>query len=117
MTTDLSNSVANTSNLYAENGTVYIVSTWLNGQTFAETEIETLHDCIALIMSTAKVLKKIHDAGFLYLDLKPENILTIKGSLDLVQLFDFDSMVSMEDLKNAVRNNSPTALRTSYTRG
>ena len=117
MTTDLTNSVANTSNLYEENGTVYIISTWLNGQTFADAEPETLHDCIALELSTAKVLKNIHDAGYLYLDLKPENILTIKGSLDLVQLFDFDSMVSMEDLKNAVHNNSPTALRTSYTRG
>ena len=117
MTTDLTNSVANTSNLYEENGTVYIISTWLNGQTFADAEPETLHDCIALELSTAKVLKNIHDAGYLYLDLKPENILTIKGSLDLVQLFDFDSMISMEDLEIAALNNTPAALRTSYTRG
>ena len=113
----LTNTVANTSNLYEENGTVYIVSTWLNGQTFADVQFETLHDCIALVLSTARVLKNIHDAGYLYLDLKPENILTIRGSLDLVQLFDFDSMVSMADLKNAVRANDPAALRDSYTRG
>ena len=93
------------------------MSTWLNGQTFADAKIETLHDCIALVLSTAKVLKNIHDAGYLYLDLKPENILTIKGSLDLVQLFDFDSMIAMADLEAAVRSNAPTALRTSYTRG
>lgn len=117
MTADLTNTVVNTSNLYEENGTIYIVSTWLNGQTFADAEIKTLHDCIALILSTARVLKNIHDAGYLYLDLKPENILTIKGSLDLVQLFDFDSMISMADLENAVRGNDPTSLRTSYTRG
>ena len=113
----LTNTVVNTSNLYKENGTVYIVSTWLNGQTFTDVQFETLHDCIALVLSTARVLKNIHDAGFLYLDLKPENILTIKGSLDLVQLFDFDSMVSITDLENAVRENDPAALRDSYTRG
>ena len=116
-TEKLSNTVANTSNLYEENGTIYIVSTWLNGQTFSDAEIKTLHDCIALVLSTAKVLKNIHDAGYLYLDLKPENILTIKGSLDLVQLFDFDSMIAMEDLEAAICSNDPTALRTSYTRG
>ena len=117
MTAALTNTVANTSNLYEENGTVYIVSTWMNGQTFADVQTETLHDCIALVLSTARALKSIHEAGFLYLDLKPENILTIKGSLDLVQLFDFDSMISMADLEHAVRENDPTLLRTSYTRG
>lgn len=69
-TDELANAVANTSNLYTENGTIYIVSTWLNGQTFADTNKETLHDCIALVLSTAKVLKNIHDAGYLYLDRK-----------------------------------------------
>lgn len=116
-TEELTNTVVNTSNLYEENGTIYIVSTWLNGQTFADTQIKTLHDCIALVLSIAKVLKNIHDAGYLYLDLKPENILTIKGSLDLVQLFDFDSMIAMTDLEEAARINDPTALRTSYTKG
>lgn len=70
-TEELSNTVANASNLYEENGTIYIVSTWLNGQTFADAEIKTLHDCIALVLSTARVLKNIHDASYLYLDLKP----------------------------------------------
>ncbi|MBQ9008347.1 MAG: AAA family ATPase [Clostridia bacterium] len=116
-TEELSNTVANTSNLYEQNGTIYIVSTWLNGQTFADAEISTLHDCIALVLSTAKVLKNIHEAGFLYLDLKPENILTIRGSLDLVQLFDFDSMISMGDLEAAIRSNDPVVLMTYYTRG
>ena len=49
-TEELSNTVANTSNLYEENGTIYIVSTWLNGQTFADAKIDTLHDCIALLL-------------------------------------------------------------------
>ncbi len=117
MTDELSNNVSNTSNLYEKNGTIYIVSTWINGQNFADTKAETLHDCIALMLSTARVLRNIHDAGYLYLDLKPENILTIRGSLDLIQLFDFDSMISVEELEAAIRGNDPAALRTSYSRG
>ena len=113
----LTNTVANTSDIYEANGTVYIVSVYMNGKTFMDFQGETLHDCAALIRSTARVLKRIHDAGYYYLDLKPDNILTLEGSLDLVQLFDFDSMISMEDLQNAIQTHNPSKLRTSYTRG
>ena len=43
--------------------------------------------------------------------MKPENILTLDGSTDLVQLFDFDSVVSLSDL------SENRAVRTSYTKG
>ncbi len=113
----LTNTVANTSDIYEANGTVYIVSVYMNGKTFMDFQGETLHDCVALVRSAARVLKRIHDAGYLYLDLKPDNILTLEGSLDLVQLFDFDSMISMEDLQNAIQANDPGRLRASCTRG
>lgn len=117
MISELTNTVANTSDIYDTNGTIYIVSVYMNGKTFMNFQGETLHDCVALIRSAARVLKRIHDADYLYLDLKPDNILTLEGSLDLVQLFDFDSMISMEDLQNAIRTNDPSRLLTSYTRG
>ena len=117
MTDTLTNAVSNTSNLYEQNGTVYIVITWLNGQTLADAQPGTLHDCVALALATCRVLKNIHDAGYLYLDLKPENILTIRGCLELVQLFDFDSMIAMADLEKAIQSNDYAALRTSYTKG
>ena len=117
MISELTNTVANTSEIYEANGTIYLVSVYMNGKTFGDFQGETLHDCVALIRSTARVLKRIHDAGYLYLDLKPDNILTLEGSLDLVQLFDFDSMISLEDLQNAVQTGDPGRLRTSYTRG
>ncbi len=113
----LTNTVANTSNLYEAHGTIYIVSVYLNGRTFAEDQGTTLHDCVQLILSTAKALQHIHEAGYLYLDLKPDNILTLAGSRDLVQLFDFDSVVSQEELQAAVQSHDPTALRTSYSKG
>jgi serine/threonine protein kinase len=116
VTEELMNSVVNSTNLYEAYGTVYIVSSWMNGQTFKDARIERLHDCAAILLSSAKVLKNIHDAGFLYLDLKPENILTIRGSLDLVQLFDFDTMISIAELEKAAKG-SDVLWKRSYSRG
>ncbi len=114
---DLTNAVSNASDIYHANGTVYIVSVYLNGRTFADYQGQTLHDCVSLILAASGVLRHIHEAGYLYLDLKPDNILTIHGSLDLVQLFDFDSMISLEELHQAVTKGVPGAFRDSYTKG
>ena len=113
----LTNAVSGTSNIYEANGTVYVVSVYMNGKTFTDFQGDTLHDCVALIRSAARVLKRIHDAEYLYLDLKPDNILTLEGSLDLVQLFDFDSMISMEELAAAIQGNASGNLPSSYTKG
>ena len=86
----LTNAMTNTADLYEAFGTIWIVSTWLNGSTMAEMHPKSLKDCISLVLATAKVLQRIHEAGYLYLDLKPENIMTIRGVTELVQLFDFD---------------------------
>ncbi len=107
----LSNHVSNTSDIYEHGGTVYIVSTWSNSETLEEHHSANLRECILLLASTGRVVQRIHEAGYLYLDLKQENILTIEGSTDLVQLFDFDSMVSVADLADR------KAVRTSYTKG
>ena len=114
---NLTNAVANTSDIYNANGTVYIVSVYMNGCTFMEHQGETLHDCVSLILATAKVLQRIHAAGCLYLDLKPDNILTIQGSLDLVQLFDFDSMVSLEEINKAIQEGNRGEFHSSFTKG
>ena len=113
----LTNTVTNTSDIHESNGTIYIVSVYVNGKTLTDFQGDSLHECVSLILSTGKVLQRIHEAGYLYLDLKPDNILTIDGSLDLVQLFDFDSMVSMQELKDAIQANDASGLRTSYTKG
>ena len=113
----LTNAVSNTSDIYEANGTVYVVSVYMNGKTFADFQGKTLHDCVSLLLGAAKALGRIHDAGYLYLDLKPDNILTLEGSLDLVQLFDFDSMVSARELADAISKNDASALRASYTKG
>ena len=113
----LTNSVNFTSDIYPGNGTIYIVSSFANSEMLLEHRCASLKECVSLLVSTGKVLQQIHEAGYLYLDLKPENILTLHGSTDHVQLFDFDSMVSSEALREAIRNHDIGAIRTSYTRG
>lgn len=113
----LTNQVANTSDIYEYNGTVYIVSSYTNSETLATHHCNSLRECLALMVSAGKAVQRIHEAGFLYLDLKPENILTISGSSDLVQLFDFDSMIAMEDLQAAIDGQDLGGIRSSYTKG
>lgn len=107
----LTNAVANSCDICRANGSVYVISVFMNGQTFARYQGATLHDCVSLLLGTARALKHIYDAGWLYLDLKPENILTLADSPSMVQLFDFDSMVSLNEIENA------HTLRTSYSKG
>ena len=113
----LTNSVANSMNLYRANGTVYIVSVYLNARTFARDRGETLRDCVMTVLSAAGALRRIHDAGYLCLDLTPDNILSIAGTRELVQLFDFDSVVSVSDLERAQADGDVGAIRASFTRG
>ena len=110
---DAANYVANQIDWYEANGTCYIVSVYLYGKTLAEYKPTDLHETISLCAAAAKAVDRIHKAGFLYLDLKPENIFIIQGTSDLVQLFDFDSLIDRISLGNDV----PTAGRISFTRG
>lgn len=116
-TEGLTNSITNTWDIHEANGTVYTVSVCLNGEVLAEHACGSLRECAALTLSTAGVLRKIHDAGYLYLDLKPENILTVQGTTELIQLFDFDSLVPVRDLEQASRNGDFSGIRVSYSKG
>ena len=51
------------------------------------------------VRALAQVIKKYHDRGILLLDVKPENIWILPETLDLLMLFDFDSITSIEDLR------------------
>ena len=112
---ELTNTVTNTVDIYEAYGTVWIVSTWLNGSTLENAHPETLKACVSLVLAAAKALQAIHEAGYLYLDLKPENIMTIRGVTELVQLFDFDSMIAHDELEKALHGGGSLP-RLSYTK-
>lgn len=70
-----------------------------------------MREAISVVKSTAAAVKKIHDRGYLYLDVKPENIFVLNGTTELVQLFDFDSLIPLD------RKEEFCNYRISYTKG
>lgn len=108
---ELTNSISNTVDLYEANGTEYVVSTFLNGEPLSVHESATLRECVRLVRSAASAIRHIHEAGYLYLDLKPDNIFVIRGTSELIQLFDFDSMIRLEEIKTR------SGARISYSKG
>lgn len=106
---DLTNSVSNTIDIYEANNTVYIVSTYLQGETLSYDNVHSIKECISIIKSTAKAILKIHNHGYLYLDIKPENIYILEGTTEIIQLFDFDSLIPINQLNED--------FKISYTKG
>lgn len=113
-TDGLTNSIANTIDIYAENNTLYVVLTYLQGKTLSAAAIPSLRKSILIIKSTAAAIQRIHDRGYLYLDAKPQNIFVIDGTTDIVQLFDFDSIVPIGGYDRSEKKNH---YRISYTEG
>lgn len=110
-TSGLTNLTSNVYDRYEANNTVYIVSSYMEGSTLADAEFETLSDAVRTVLSVSKSIEKMHDNGYLYLDVKPENVLVYDETPDLIQLFDFDSVVPMD------ADNDITEYRISYSMG
>lgn len=85
--------------LYEGNGTKYLVMECDNGQSFEKTEDVSLYNKLKILRALGNTIDKYHDIGWLHLDLKPENFMVIPETPELVKLFDFDSMVSMDALE------------------
>lgn len=113
-TSGLTNFTSNTVDIYHLNNTVYVVTTYQEGDTLAEHVFSSLKDCISIVKSTAKVIARIHNQGYLYLDLKPENVFTLAGTNELVQLFDFDSLVPIASLN---KKFSEYEYKIAFTKG
>lgn len=105
------NSIENSLNIFLQNNTIYLVSEKIFGSSLAECMDLSLSDKIKLVLSTAKTIWKIHDAGFLYLDIKPQNVMTFSETYEIIELFDFDSLIPIDDVENS------DEYRLSYTKG
>ncbi len=94
----IANSISNAENIYFANGTVYMIYSYMKGEDLSNYQAASLQEAIQIAESTARTLQKIHEAGCLYLDLKPENVLILDGTRDLIQLFDFDSLIPVKSM-------------------
>ncbi len=109
-------SMTNQLDVFRQNGTFYILSAYSSRKTLATYRPETLKECIALVKQTAHVLANLHKQGYLYLDIKPSNVLIVDGYEKQVQLFDFNSLLSLQELKKAGKLHSGD-VRLSYSKG
>ena len=94
----LTNLTANTYNIYEANHTLYVVSVYAQGQELSYERYSSVKDSIAAVKSAAVAISKIHNKAVLYLDIKPSNILTLECTTELIQLFDFDTVVPISDI-------------------
>lgn len=110
-TSGLTNLTSGVYDRYEANNTVYIVSSYMEGSTLADAEFEALSAAVRTILSVSKSIEKMHDNGYLYLDVKPENVLVYDETPDLIQLFDFDSVVPID------ADRDITEYRIAYSKG
>lgn len=108
--------MTNQLDVFRQNGTSYILSTYSSKKTLATYKPETLKECVMLVKQVAHVLGNIHKQGYLYLDIKPDNVLVVDGYQKRVQLFDFDSLLSMQEVRKTSKLNC-SDIRLSYSKG
>lgn len=85
--------------LYEGNNTAYTLTSCDYGMSYDKVDDENLLSICKTMLSVTKAVEIYHNAGFLHLDIKPKNILVLNDVTDLIKLFDFDSLTSIEKLK------------------
>lgn len=101
------NSISNIQGIYEGNGTRYIAMSCQNGISIDDSKL-SLYDIFRMLKAVTLQIENFHKNGYLYLDLKPENVILYPETPELVMLFDFDSAVTTDELKE-----NPSVL--SYT--
>lgn len=108
--------MTNQLDVFRQNGTSYILSTYSSKKTLATYKPESLKECVMLVRQVAYVLANIHRQGYLYLDTKPDNVLVVDGYQKQVQLIDFDSLLSIQEWGKSSKMNC-SDVRLSYSKG
>lgn len=99
-TLGLINSTADAVDIFEYNNTLYSVMACVEGKDYRADTGENLQSLFIRLLALSRVIKKYHDNGILHLDIKPENILLLPETKEHMVLFDFDSLLFKEDLKN-----------------
>ena len=85
--------------LFFANNTAYTLTAADYGKSYDSLSSGSLRDELEIALAITKAVEMYHKAGFLHLDIKPQNILVLDKVKDLIKLFDFDSLVSIEQAK------------------
>lgn len=85
--------------LFEGNNTLYTLSSYDYGKGYDVIKDNSIFSLIKLMISVTKAVEMYHRAGFVHCDIKPENIFILDDVTELIKLFDYDSLLSIDDLK------------------
>ena len=88
--------------LFEGNNTIYSLSSYDFGKEYASTKDDSLYSLIKIMISVTKATEMYHNAGFIHCDIKPENIFILDDVTELIKLFDYDSLLNIDDLKKGL---------------
>ena len=97
-TLGMTNSTINSTEITSYNNTVYIRMELDEGSDYGKYEDGSLKSLFVHIKSLAQLIQKYHQNGYLYLDIKPENIFILPETDEHIILFDFDSVITLDEL-------------------
>lgn len=81
------------------NGTIYSIMEVNHATTYAECSNTQLMGILETMRVLSDAVGNLHTKGYLHLDLKPDNFLVSYNPNTAIWLFDTDSLIAMEDLR------------------
>lgn len=93
------NSISNIQGVYTGNNTKYIAMSCNAGACLTAEDDYTFTEIMRIICAVTKQIAAFHESDYLYLDMKPNNIFLYPETLDMIMLFDFDSVISKENVR------------------
>lgn len=106
-TLGLINSTINSTDIFSCNNTCYSIMALSEGSDYSKYEDLSLRELFVHTKSLAQLIKKYHDRGYLHLDIKPENVFILPETPEHILLFDFDSVMTKEELALTGRYRLP----------
>jgi len=95
------NSTIDASDIFEKNNTIYILMTMEEGVDYRKYKDPSLKELLKHIKSLSELVLKYHEKGYLHLDIKPENVLVLPETTEHILLFDYDSVITLEELQTA----------------
>lgn len=85
------------SNYYEDHDNFYLIMDIHHGQTLDKDNTQDINRILKIVLKLTQLVGKLHNLGCRYLDLKPDNILVSNDPDPEIWLFDFDSLVPMDN--------------------
>lgn len=101
------NSTVNSTDIFKNNNTVYTVMAMDEGIDYRKYKDPTLKELLEHIKTLSELIMKYHECGYLHLDIKPENIFILPETAEHILLYDFDTVMTQEELRAEGRYKIP----------